>query len=86
MLVPFPIVCFTGAFAADVVFISNGEPTWATASNWLLGVGLGAAVVTATAGLIDFFGDPLVRRHSDAAKHAVANISAVALVPWKRFL
>jgi uncharacterized membrane protein len=77
MLVPFPIVCFIGAFATDMAFIANGEPAWATASNWLLGVGLGIAVLAAT--LIDFFGDPLVRGHSDAVKHMVANISAVAL-------
>ena len=79
MLVPFPIVCFIGAFATDIAFISNGEPAWAMASNWLLGIGLGMAVLAAIAGLIDFFGDPLVRGHSDAVKHMVANISAVAL-------
>lgn len=35
--------------------------------------------LAATAGLINFFGDPLVRGHSDAVKHMIANISAVAL-------
>lgn len=38
MLVPSPIVCFIGAFAADILFVWNGEPGWATASNWLLGI------------------------------------------------
>lgn len=79
MLVPFPIVCFIGAFTTDIAFMANGEPGWASASNWLLGIGLGMAALAATAGLIDFFGDPLVREHSDAVKHMVANISAVTL-------
>ena len=79
MLVPFPIVCFAGAFATDIAFMASGEPAWAKASTWLLGVGVGMALLAATAGLIDFFGDPLVRGHSDAVKHMIANISAVAL-------
>lgn len=79
MLVPFPIVCFVGAFATDIAFMAGGEPAWAKGSMWLLGVGVGMAVLAATAGLIDFFGDPLVRGHSDAVKHMIANISAVAL-------
>lgn len=79
MLVPFPIVCFIGAFATDIVFLLVGEPVWATASNWLLGLGLGFAALAATAGFIDFFGDPLVRGHSDAVKHMLANVTAVVL-------
>lgn len=79
VLVPFPIVCFIGTFATDVAFLWSGQSGWATASNWLLGVGLGFAVLAAIAGLTDFFGDPLVRGHSDAVKHMIANIAAVAL-------
>ena len=79
MLVPFPIVCFVGAFATDIAFMGSGGPAWANASTWLLGVGVGMALLAATAGFIDFFGDPLVRGHSDAVKHMIANISAVAL-------
>ena len=79
MLVPFPIVCFIGAFVTDIVSVSSGEVAWAMASKWLLGVGLGMAVLAATAGLSDFFGDPLVRGHSDAVKHMIANIFAVTL-------
>lgn len=79
MLVPFPIVCFIGTFAADILFVANGEPSWATASSWLLGVGLGFAGLAAIAGLTDFFGDPLVRGHSDAVKHMIANLTLVVL-------
>ena len=79
MLIPFPIVCFVGAFVADIMYTSNGEPGWATASNWLLGVGLGMAALAAVAGLIDFFGDERIRRMGDAIKHMLANVTAVVL-------
>lgn len=79
MLVPFPIVCFVGAFFTDIMFSMNSEPGWATASNWLLGIGLVMAALAATAGLIDFLGDPIIRGSSDAVKHMLANVTAVIL-------
>ena len=79
MLVPFPIVCFVGAFVADLLYVMNGEPGWATASNWLLGVGLATAALAALAGLTDYMGDARIRALGDALKHMIANVSAVAL-------
>lgn len=79
MLIPFPIVCFVGAFVTDVVYSQNGDPGWAQASNWLLGVGLVMAALAATAGLIDFLGDDRIRRLGDALKHMLANVAAVVL-------
>ena len=37
-------------------------------------------VLTVTAGLIDFFGYPVVWGHSDAVKHMVANLTAAAVL------
>ena len=79
MLVPFPIVCFIGAFIADGLFAWSGSPAWPTAALWLIGFGLGFAALAAIAGLTDFLGDPLVRGHADAVKHLIANVSAIAL-------
>ncbi|MDV3257083.1 MAG: DUF2231 domain-containing protein [Sphingomonas sp.] len=79
MLVPFPIVCFAGTLLADIMLVSTGGPGWATASYWLLAVGLGVAALAAVAGFADFFGDPLVRGHSDAVKHMAANLTLVVL-------
>ena len=79
MIVPFPIACFVGALVADLYFVSNGESGWATASNWLLGIGIGMALLAAIAGFTDFFGDRLVRGHSDAIKHMAANLTLVVL-------
>ena len=79
MLVPYPIVCFTGTLLADIMFVWNGEPGWATASNWLLGFGLGFAALAAIAGFTDFLSNPLIRGHSEAVKHMAANLTLVVL-------
>ena len=79
MLVPFPIVCFVGAFVTDLVFLNNGNAGWAEASRWLLGIGLVMAALAAVAGLTDFMGDDRVRRLGDAVKHMLANVTAVVL-------
>ena len=79
MLVPFPIVCFIGTFVADIMFTRIGDSGWATASIWLLGVGLGMAALAAIAGLTDFLGDRRIRGLSDAVKHMLANVTAVIL-------
>ena len=79
MLIPFPIVCFVGALISDILFSRNGEPGWATASNWLLGFGLGFAALAAVAGLVDFMGDDRVRRLGTALRHMIANVSAVVV-------
>jgi uncharacterized membrane protein len=78
MLIPFPIVCFIGAFVTDIVYSRNLNPGWATASHWLLTVGLVMAALAAVAGLTDFFGDKRIQG-SDAIKHMLANVTAVVL-------
>jgi uncharacterized membrane protein len=79
MLIPFPIVCFVGAFVTDIVYKQNSDAGWATASMWLLGVGLVMAALAAVAGLTDFLGDERIRRLGDALKHMLANVTAVVI-------
>ena len=78
MLVPFPIVCFILAFVTDILYV-RGDTGLATASMWLLAIGLGFAALAAVAGLTDFFGEPRIRGSSDALKHMVANVIAVVI-------
>jgi uncharacterized membrane protein len=54
MLVPFPIVCFVGAFVTDLVYWRSMSFIWATFSVWLLTAGLIMAAAAAIVGLIDF--------------------------------
>lgn len=79
MLIPFPIVCFIGTLVTDIVYTRNLNPGWATASHWLLGIGLGMAVLAALAGLTDYLGDQQLRGLGDALKHMLANVTAVVL-------
>jgi uncharacterized membrane protein len=79
MLIPFPIVCFILTFVADVLYTRTHDATWATASVWLLVIGLVFAALAAVAGLTDFLGDDRVRGASDAVKHMLANVTAVVL-------
>ena len=79
MLIPFPIVCFVGALVTDIVFSRNHDAGWATASHWLLGVGLLTAALAAVAGLTDYLGDDRIRSLGDALKHMLANVTAVVL-------
>ena len=78
MLIPFPIVCFIGALVTDIVFLSNSDAGWATASKYLLGIGIVMALLAAVAGLTDFFGDKRIQS-GDAIKHMLANVTAVVL-------
>jgi uncharacterized membrane protein len=78
MLVQFPIVCFIFALVTDIVYLSNDETMWATASRWLIGIGIIMALLAAIAGFTDFFSDKAVQV-SDAVKHMIANLCAVVL-------
>jgi uncharacterized membrane protein len=78
MLIPFPIVCFIGTLVTDVVYLNNHDAGWATASRFLLGIGLVMAALAAVAGLTDFFGDKRIQS-SDAIKHMLANVTAVVI-------
>ena len=79
MLIPFPIVFFVGTLVTDIGYSRNLDPGWATASHWLLAIGLGFAALAAVAGLTDFFGDQRLRNLGDALKHMLANVTAVVL-------
>ena len=54
MLVPFPIVCFTGAMLTDITYINSPQVQWANFSEWLLAFGLIMGVLAAIFGLVDF--------------------------------
>jgi uncharacterized membrane protein len=79
MLIPFPIVCFIGALVTDIVFLNNHDAGWATASRYLLGIGIIMGLLAAVAGLTDFMGSERIRSMGDAVKHMLANVTAVVL-------
>jgi uncharacterized membrane protein len=79
MLIPFPIVCFVGTLVTDIVYSRNLDSGWATASHWLLAIGLGMAALAAAAGLTDYLGDQRLRSLGDALKHMLTNVAVVVL-------
>ena len=79
MLVPIPIVCFVGTLITDIVYWQSGAMLWANISAWLLLVGLLVSLVAAPAGMIDFFGDPRIRKLRAAWIHGAGNVTALIL-------
>jgi len=79
LLIPFPIVSFIGALVTDVMWLTTSEGGWATASNWLLGIGLATALLAATAGMVDYLGDDRIRKIGAATRHMIANIVVVTI-------
>jgi len=79
MLIPFPITCLVGAFVTDLIFLNTGDDGFATASNWLIGFGIGTALLAAVFGLIDYMGDDRIRRLGVALQHMIANVTAVVI-------
>jgi uncharacterized membrane protein len=82
MLVPFPIAFFAAALLCDIVVWRTGNTGWSTTAHWLIGAGLGAAVLAALAGVIDFAGDRRIRALGDAWLHAGGNAIVVLLEAW----
>lgn len=79
MVVPFPIASFAGALATDWAFASTGNPFWADASQWLLGVGVVTALVAAIGGFTDFLGDARIRALRPAWRHMIGNLVLVVI-------
>jgi uncharacterized membrane protein len=79
MLIPFPVTCLVGAFVTDLLFLNTDDAGFATASHWLIGFGIGTALLAATFGMIDYMGDDRIRRLGVALQHMLANVTAVVI-------
>lgn len=79
MIVPIPIACLVGTLVTDVVYWRTSEIMWANFSAWLISVGVVAGIVAAIAGLVDFIGDPAIRRKPPAWPHMLGNVVVLIL-------
>jgi|SRR5215217_5595228 len=79
MLIPFPITCLVGALVTDLLYLNTDDRGFAVASHWLIGFGIGTALLAATFGLIDYMGDDRIRRLGVALQHMLANVAAVVI-------
>jgi uncharacterized membrane protein len=85
-LVPFPIVCFTGALLTDIAYSESANIQWANFSIWLITAGLVIGGFAAVAGLIDYFGDRRVRAARPATAHMLINIIVYVLELFNAFV
>lgn len=80
MFVPFPIAFWLAALVCDAAFaLSDAGEGWATAAMWLIGAGIGFALLAAVFGFVDFFGEPRIRELRQAWEHMLGNLVAVTL-------
>lgn len=86
MLVPFPIVCFTGAMLTDIAYVNSPQVQWANFSQWLLAFGLGFAGLAAICGLVDWFGNRTAARPGSGWLHMVGNVVVLALALINNFV
>lgn len=88
MLVPFPMAFLIAALATDLAFWFTADPSWASASLWLLGAGFVTGLLAAGAGLIDFVTIARVRHKTMGWVHALGNATAlvVAGINWAQRL
>ena len=86
MLVPFPIVCFTGALFTDIAYARSADMMWANFSAWLLAVGMAMGVLAALAGLWDFIGNRRVRAQRPVWPHMLGNLVVLVLALFNNFV
>jgi uncharacterized membrane protein len=85
-LVPFPIVCFTGALLTDIAYTQSVNVQWSNFSIWLITAGLVTGGLAAIFGLIDYFGDRRVRAARPATPHMLINIAVMILELFNAFV
>ncbi|GAA4912840.1 DUF2231 domain-containing protein [Streptomonospora salina] len=73
MLVALPIGLIVAALAADIGYVAEGSPAWASAGVWLVGGGLFSGLAAAVPGLVDFIGVRKIRKSAAALRHGAAN-------------
>jgi nitrite reductase/ring-hydroxylating ferredoxin subunit/uncharacterized membrane protein len=81
MLIPFPLAFFVGAFFFDVIGVIWGQEDFWITGGLLAVAGLVTAVAAAVPGAVDYFRTvpPASSAKKRATRHALANLSAVAL-------
>lgn len=85
-LASFPLAFLLGALATDLAhwwttldwYVDYGG-FWATASVWLIGAGLGGALLSSVAGLIDVWAVKETRRQELLSLHVFGSVGVIAL-------
>jgi nitrite reductase/ring-hydroxylating ferredoxin subunit/uncharacterized membrane protein len=81
MLIPFPFAYLVGTAAIGVWARAANRPEWQRTAAHMRMLGLGSALLAAVPGIVDYFTavPPKSSAKDRATKHALANVSALAL-------
>jgi nitrite reductase/ring-hydroxylating ferredoxin subunit/uncharacterized membrane protein len=81
MLIPFPFAFLTGALLFDAAGRLLDKPELGATGRHLTAAGIGAGLVAAVPGVLDYFGSipPKSSASDRATKHALSNVTALAL-------
>src|SRR5687768_3264134 len=81
MLIPFPFAFLTGAFLFDVAGRVFRKPEFGVTGRHLTAAGIGAGLIAAVPGAVDYFTSvpPRSSASARATKHALSNVTALAL-------
>ncbi|WP_218081536.1 DUF2231 domain-containing protein [Anthocerotibacter panamensis] len=79
ILVAFPIATLVLALGSDLGYWVSADPFWARTSLWLIAVGLGAAILAAVTGMLDFLRIKRVRQRTAGRAHMLTNAAILVL-------
>src|SRR5687767_1923958 len=80
-LIPFPFAFLTGAVVFDAIGVTAGAPTLVTTAAWLQIAGIGAGLLAAVPGVVDYFYTvpPESSGRARATRHGLGNVLALVL-------
>jgi nitrite reductase/ring-hydroxylating ferredoxin subunit/uncharacterized membrane protein len=81
MLIPFPFAYLFGSAAVNAWARATGRPQWYRTADHMSRLGIASALLAAVPGIVDYFFavPPKSSAKERATKHALANVSALAL-------
>ena len=82
----FAAAALVGTLITDIAYWRSAQMMWADFSAWLLAIGLVMGGLAAVAGLIDFFGNRLIRTQTPVWPHMVGNIAVLLLALLNSFV
>ena len=86
LLLPVPLVCFTGAVLTDLAYRKSAQMLWQDFSIWLITAGLVFGALAALVLLIDFFLGSAVRRTTAGRFHLILFYAALVVELFNAFI
>ncbi|MEX1057338.1 MAG: DUF2231 domain-containing protein [Natronospirillum sp.] len=79
LLIHFPVAALIGLVGTDLGYLFTGDPFWARASVWLVGVGMAGGWMSGIVGLLDLSSVYRIRRLVAAWCHGIIAVMLLSL-------